>query len=97
MNTHEAKRETERSIDKAKHSASADQAKGKTKQFIGKVKEKVGDAIGDDELAAKGTAQHAAGKTDEIKGDIKQKIDDAKSTVKGAAEAVKEKFDDARH
>lgn len=97
MNTQETKREAKDSIDKAAHSASADQAKGKAKQFVGKIKETFGDAVGDDKLAAKGTAQRAEGKVDEMKGDIKEKVENAKSAVKGAAAAVKEKLDEARH
>lgn len=97
MNTDQAKRDAENSIDKAAHSASADQVKGKGKQFVGKIKETVGNALGDDELAAKGTAQRADGKIDEIKGDVKEKIDDAKNAIKGAAAAIKDKIDDARH
>lgn len=96
MNTREARTRSETSIDKARHSAAADQAKGKTKQFVGKVKERVGNAVGDDELAARGTAQRADGKADEVKGKVKEKIDDARDAVKGATEAIKDKLDDAR-
>lgn len=96
MDSNQAKQKAESAVDRAANSAEADQARGKTNQFIGKVKEKVGDVIGDDELAAKGTAQHAEGKAEEIKGNIKEKIDDLTDTVKGAADAIKEKIADAR-
>jgi uncharacterized protein YjbJ (UPF0337 family) len=96
MNTSKAKQDTQSALDRAATSAEADQARGKSNQFVGKVKEKVGNFIDDDELAAKGTAQRAEGKAQEIKGKVKEKIDDLTDTVKGAAEAIKDKIADAR-
>jgi uncharacterized protein YjbJ (UPF0337 family) len=83
-------------VDDAAHSAAADKAKGHTKETIGKVKEKVGDLIGDRELEVKGQAQRVEGKKDRLKGEIKEKIDDVTDHVKAGAEVVKEKIDHAR-
>ncbi|NKF24529.1 CsbD family protein [Solimonas marina] len=96
MDTNQAKRETQSAVDQARHSAEADRARGKTKQVAGKVREKVGDAIDDREMAAEGTRQRAEGRAEEVKGNVKAKIDDAADTVKGAAEAIREKWQDVR-
>ncbi|MDB5976959.1 MAG: CsbD family protein [Nevskia sp.] len=80
----------------AAHSASADKAKGRVKEAVGKVKEKVGGAIGDHELEAKGTAQRVEGKKDRLKGEIKDKIDDVKEHIEAGVEVVKDKIDEAR-
>ena len=73
----------------ATHSASADKARGHSKEIIGTVKTKVGGLIGDHELEAKGRAQHAEGKVERMKGEIKEKIEDAK-------DEIKEKYEDAK-
>ncbi len=96
MNTSSAKSDAKKTVDDAAHSASADKAKGHTKQVVGNIKEKVGNFIGDDELAAKGTVQRADGKKDELKGNIKEKIEDAKDTLKAGVDVVKEKFQDTK-
>jgi uncharacterized protein YjbJ (UPF0337 family) len=88
--------DTERLVKDAKTSAAADKAKGHTKEVIGTIKEKVGRAIGDDELEAKGYAQNAEGKVDRAKGEIKEKVEDVKNKVKAGAEVVKEKIDQLR-
>lgn len=80
----------------ARNSAAADKAKGRTNEVIGTVKAKVGHAIGDDELEAKGHLQNAEGRKDRAKGEIKEKVEDVKSKVKAGAEVVKEKFDEMR-
>jgi uncharacterized protein YjbJ (UPF0337 family) len=76
--------------------ATADKAKGKTKQVIGAVKEKLGHAVGDHELEAKGGLQRADGKKDQFKGEIKEQISNVKDKVKAGVEVAKEKFADAR-
>lgn len=83
-------------VDKTVHSSAADKAKGHVKETIGKVKEKVGSAIGDKKLEEKGAVQRVEGKTDRAKGEIKEKIEDVKGYVKAGAEVVKEKVDQAR-
>jgi uncharacterized protein YjbJ (UPF0337 family) len=88
--------DAERLAKDAKNSAAADKAKGRTNEVIGKVKAKVGRAIGDDELEAKGHVQNAEGKKDRAKGEIKETIEDVKSKVKAGAEVVKEKVDEMR-
>jgi uncharacterized protein YjbJ (UPF0337 family) len=80
----------------AAHSAAADKAKGHSKEVIGKIKEKVGSAIGDHELEAKGHLQNAEGKKDRLKGEIKQEIEDVKDKVKAGVEVVKDKINEAR-
>ena len=86
----------ERAADRVVNSASADKAKGRVEQAIGKIKQKVGSVVGNEKLEAKGAIQRAEGKKDELKGEIKEKIDDAKSYVKAGVEVVKEKVDEVR-
>ncbi|EIT71876.1 MULTISPECIES: CsbD family protein [Hydrocarboniphaga] len=76
----------------ARGEAKADKAEGRSKEFAGKVKEKVGDLIGDDEMASRGTVRRADGKKDRLKGEIKDKVEDAKDTAKAGVEAVKDKL-----
>lgn len=78
------------------HSATADKAKGHVKEVVGSAKAKIGSAIGNEELEAKGHAQNAEGKVDRMKGEIKEKLDDAKSAVKAGVGVVKEKIHEAR-
>lgn len=88
--------DADRLIQDAKTSAAADKAKGRTNETIGKIKAKVGEVIGDDELAAKGHLQNLEGKKDRMKGEIKEKIDDARNAVKAGAEVVRDKIDELR-
>lgn len=78
--------------DDAAHSATADKAKGRVNETIGKVKSKIGNAFGDRDLEARGDAQRIEGKKDRLKGEIKEKVEDAKEYVKAGAEVVKEKI-----
>ena len=96
MTTNDAAAAARKTVDDAAHSAAADKAKGHAKEVIGKVKEKVGHAIGDHELEARGVMQNAEGKTDRLKGEIKEKIEDIKGTVKAGVEVVKEKIAEVR-
>ncbi len=82
--------------EEAAHSAAADKAKGLVKETVGKAKEKIGAAIGDHELEAKGTAQRIEGKKDRLKGEIKDKIEDVKEHIEAGAAVLKEKIDEAR-
>jgi uncharacterized protein YjbJ (UPF0337 family) len=82
--------------DEAAHSATADKAKGHVKEAVGKVKEKVGGAVGDDKLETKGTVQRLEGKKDRLKGEIKDAIDDVKGKIEAGVEVVKEKLHEAR-
>lgn len=72
-------------------SASADRAQGRSKEVIGKVKSKIGDAVGDEDLQARGEAQRAEGKAERLKGVIKDRIEDAADTLKAGAAAIKDK------
>jgi len=78
------------------HSATADKIKGKTKQTIGIVKERLGRKIGDRELEAEGSLQHAVGKKDQFKGEIKEQILDVKDKVKAGVNVATKTFVDAR-
>jgi len=80
----------------ATQSAAADKAKGHSKEVIGKIKEKVGGAIGDHELEAKGRLQNAEGKKDRLKGEIKEEIEEVKDKVKAGVEVVKDKINEVR-
>jgi uncharacterized protein YjbJ (UPF0337 family) len=77
-------------IERAKHSGEADKARGRADQVVGTVKEKVGGAIGDDRLEARGRMQKTDGKVEEVKGGIKKTIENAGAKVKGSVEAIKE-------
>ena len=80
----------------AAHSSTADKAKGHVKEAVGKAKEKLGSALGDDKLETRGTAQRLEGKKDRLKGEIKEAIDDVKGKIEAGVEVVKEKIDEAR-
>lgn len=82
--------------EEAAHSATADKAKGRVKEALGKAREKIGGAIGDHQMEARGTAQRIEGKKDRLKGEIKDRIEDVKGHVEAGIEVVKEKFDEAR-
>jgi uncharacterized protein YjbJ (UPF0337 family) len=77
-------------------SPTADKAKGRTKEVVGKVKSKVGEWTDDRDLQAEGYADRAEGKGERIKGEVKEKIDDAKNAVKAGVDAVKEKVRETR-
>jgi len=79
-----------------RNSASADRAQGRSKEVIGKVKSKVGEAICDEELQARGEAQRVEGKTERLKGVIKERIEDATDTLKAGAAAIKDKVAGSR-
>lgn len=70
-----------------------DKAKGHAKEAAGTVKQKLGEATGDEELEGEGLAQRGEGKFDKLKGTVKDKVYDAKETVRAGAEAVKSKID----
>lgn len=74
----------------------ADKAKGRTKEVVGKVKSKVGEWTDNRDLQAEGYADRVEGKGQRMKGEIKEKIDDAKNAVKAGADAVKDKMHEAR-
>ena len=54
------------------NSSSEDKAKGTAKQAIGAVKEKAGQAVGNDRLRAKGAAEKTEGKVQQKVGDVKK-------------------------
>lgn len=90
------KEHTQQAIHDAKHSAEADQAKGRGKEFVGKVKEKVGGAIGDHQLQAEGHLEHTEGTKDRLKGEIKEKIESLKDGVAATIAVAKEKIAEHR-
>jgi len=61
-----------------------DKVKGKTNEAVGETRERTGQAIGNDELEAKGRAQVLKGKTQSVVGTLKDKADDVKGKVKSA-------------
>jgi uncharacterized protein YjbJ (UPF0337 family) len=81
----------------ARKSAAADKTKGRVNETIGKVKQKVGDLTGNEDLEVKGAAQRAEGKKDRAKGEIKDKVEDVKDYAKAGAEMVKDKFSRDKH
>lgn len=54
-----------------------DEVEGKFDQAKGKTKETIGRAIGDEELEAEGNADHAAGKVNEGFGKARRKVGEA--------------------
>ena len=56
--------------------ANEDQIKGKAKDIGGKVKEEVGDAIGNDKMKRDGQADQVEGKVKKGVGDAKDKLSD---------------------
>lgn len=82
--------------DEAAHSAIADKAKGRVKEAAGKLKEKLGSAIGDEALETRGAAQRLEGKKDRLKGEIKDRVDDIKGRIEAGVEVAKEKLEEAR-
>jgi uncharacterized protein YjbJ (UPF0337 family) len=60
----------------------SDEVEGKIDQAKGKVKETVGDLIGDDEMEAEGKVDHAEGEAQETWGKAKRKVGDAADAVK---------------
>ena len=54
-----------------------DEVEGKWDQVKGKVKEGIGRATGDDDLAAEGQADHAGGKVEEGFGKARRKVGEA--------------------
>ena len=69
-----------------------DKGKGRIKEAVGTIKEKVGHAVGDRDLEARGIVQQGEGKKDRAKGEIKEKVEDAKATVRAGAEIIKDKL-----
>jgi uncharacterized protein YjbJ (UPF0337 family) len=64
--------------------STTDKLRGYANEAVGKAKQGVGKAIGNDRLRAKGLAQ-------EIKGDAQKAMGKAKGAIKGAADKVAEK------
>lgn len=64
-----------------------DEVEGKFEQAKGTVKDKVGGAIGNEQMEAEGKAENAKGEAKETLGKAKRKVGDA-------AEAVKDVFTD---
>lgn len=62
-----------------------DEVEGKYDQAKGKVKEKVGEWTGNDELEAEGEADHASGETQETWGKVKRGVSE---TVDSVGEAI---------
>jgi len=77
------------------HNGSFDKTRGHTNETLGKVKEKIGAAIGDRELEAKGQAQIAEGKAQRAKGELKDAVDEAVDKVKAGLEVVADRVKDA--
>ena len=53
-----------------------DQIKGKAKEIGGKIKEEVGDAIGNDDMKRDGQSDQVKGKVQKGVGDVKDKLSD---------------------
>ena len=65
-------------------SSTTDKIKGVANQVGGKIKEEVGEAVGNERMQGEGMAQ-------QIKGKVQQKVGEAKSTIKDAADEIADK------
>ena len=63
-----------------------DKAKDKAQQAVGTAKEKLGEAIGNDDL-------RESGKADQAEGELKEAGHDLRDRAKGVVQDVKDKFD----
>lgn len=54
-----------------------DQVKGSTKEAVGKVQEKIGQAVGSDSQQVKGLEKQVEGKVQKSYGDVKEAVKDA--------------------
>lgn len=70
-----------------------DEVKGKWEQAKGWVKDKAGEATGNERLEAEGEAQNAAGHTQETWGKVKGGVGDAVDAVGDAISNVGKKLD----
>ena len=68
-------------------SATTDKVKGAANEAVGKAKEKIGEATGNERLQGEGTIQEVKGKGQQALGDAKQATKDAVN--RAAAEANK--------
>ena len=55
-------------------SSTQDKAEGKMHQAKGKIKETTGNAVGNEELEAKGKGEHLKGKAQDKTGDVKKVV-----------------------
>ena len=58
-----------------------DKLEGKAKEVIGEGKERLGEATGDEEMEAEGTADKLEGKGQGMVGEAKEALDDVKKKV----------------
>ncbi len=57
------------------NSSTHDKAEGAVKEAVGTVKQKTGEAVGNPDLEARGTAEKAEGKVQQKVGDVKKVFD----------------------
>lgn len=62
-------------------SAARNKAKGVAKEVVGTVRQRVGEAVGDEELEAKGEAQKVEGKVQRNVGEAQELIGDLKDKI----------------
>lgn len=82
---------------KANESGAVDKTKGHANEVIGTVKEKVGSAIGNDKLKARGEAQHAKGEAQRVKGEVREELHKAGEKLKAGASILSEEVKDILH
>ncbi len=58
------------------NSGNEDKVEGKAKEAMGTVKEKTGEALGNEQMEAEGTAKKAEGKVQDKAGDAKKVFED---------------------
>ncbi|MCA1818937.1 MAG: CsbD family protein [Halobacteriales archaeon] len=90
---------TDRRLEDPRDRAAAEKGKGHVKEVVGKVKQEVGHAVGDEDVETRGAAERAEGRTDRMKGEIREKVEDVKDYARAGAEVVKDKLgkDERRH
>ena len=83
-------------VEDAVHAASAEQAKARGKEILGKVKQKAGELTGNHELEIQGRIESAEAKAERLKEEVKEKVGTARDYVKAGVAVVKDKIDEAR-
>lgn len=75
---------TKRNVDDMAGAGTSDQAEGSARETVGRVKETIGAATGDDSLRAEGVKDQAAGKAQGVWGEIKEGAENLKDRVEDA-------------
>ncbi len=84
MMSEDLKSATERNIDDAAGAGTSDKAEGSARETIGRGKESIGAATGNDSLRAEGVKDQTAGKAQGVVGEIKEGAENLLDKAKDA-------------